>query len=110
MSDNIAALWLKEQRTTRNLSFREMARQMGTGITHTTLSDAERGVATPETWKQIAEHFKTPAITVLQWSGFLEAIPTKDQLIEQIDNDLNRMSPDGRKVAAGLIRSLLESQ
>jgi len=103
-----AATWLFEQRTSRNLSLRELA--LDTGLTHTTISDAERGKASPETWKTLAEHFKTPAITVLQWSGFLEAIPTKDQLIEQIDNDLNRMSPDGRKVAAALVRSLLESQ
>jgi transcriptional regulator with XRE-family HTH domain len=105
---NKAAAWLLEQRTSRNLSLRELA--LGTGLTHTTISDAEKGKASPETWKTLADHFKTPAITVLQWSGFLEAIPTKDELIDQIDKDLSQMSPAGRKVAARLVRSLLEPQ
>ena len=103
-----AASWLRDQRTSRNLSLRELA--METRLTHTTISDAEKGKASPETWKTLAEHFKTPAITVLQWAGFLEAISTKDELIDQIDNDLSQMSPASRKVAAGLIRSLLKSE
>jgi len=103
-----AAAWLANERTSRNLSLRELARL--TNLTHTTISDAERNKASPETWKILAEHFKTPTVTVLTWAGFLEAIPTKDELIDQIDNDLSQMSPAGRKVAARLIRSLLESQ
>lgn len=103
-----AATWLVEQRTSRNLSLRELA--LETRLTHTTISDAEKGKASPETWKTLAEHFKTPPITVLQWAGFLEAIPTKDELIEQIENDLRQMTLEGRKVAARLVRSLLEPQ
>jgi len=103
-----AAAWLIDQRKSRNLSLRELGRLVE--LTHTTLSDAEHGDASPETWKKLAEFFKTPVNTVLTWAGFLEAIPTKDELIDQIENDLNQMSPDGRKVAARLVRSLLESQ
>lgn len=102
-----AAAWLLEQRTSRNLSLRELAAE--TRLTHTTISDAEKGKASPETWKKLAEYFRTPVNTVLTWAGFLEAIPTKDELIDQIDNDLTQMTPEARRVAAGLIRSLLQS-
>ncbi len=105
---NKAATWLFEERTSRNLSLRELARL--TNLTHTTISDAERNKASPETWKILAEYFKTPVNTVLIWAGFLDAIPSKDELIDQIDNDLSQMSPAGRKVAARLVRSLLEPQ
>jgi transcriptional regulator with XRE-family HTH domain len=103
-----AAAWLVEQRTSRNLSPRELA--LETRLTHTTISDAEKGKASPETWKTLAEYFKTPAITVLQCAGFLVAIPTKDELIDQIDNDLSLMSPEGRKVVAKLIRFFRENE
>lgn len=103
---NKAATWLVEQRTSRNLSLRELA--LETRLTHTTISEAERGKASPETWKTLAEYFKTPVITVLQWSGFLEAIPTKDSLIDQVENDMNQMPQEGRKMAARLVRSLLD--
>lgn len=103
-----AATWLKTERTSRNLSLRELARL--TNLTHTTISDAERSKASPETWKTLAEFFKTPVNTVLTWAGFLEAIPTKDDLIDQIEGDLRLMSPEARKVAARLVRSLLEPQ
>ena len=104
---NKAAAWLFEERTSRNLSLRELARL--TNLTHTTISEAERNKASPETWKILAEYFKTPVNTVLTWAGFLDAVPTKDDLIEQIDEDLRQMSPAGRKRAQALIRSLLET-
>ena len=110
---NKAGHWAKKERTARNLSLRELAREIrrkhrDTRITHTTLSDAERGEASPETWKLLAEYFNTPVNTVLTWAGFLEGLPTKDELVDQIENDLNQMSPAGRQLAAKLIRSLLD--
>jgi transcriptional regulator with XRE-family HTH domain len=108
MSANKASTWLLEQRTARGLSLRELGRL--TNITHTTLSDAEKGDASPETWKRLAEYFKMPPDLVLIWAGFLEALPQKDDLIQQIDYDLEQMSPAGRKRAAALIRSLLDSE
>jgi len=103
-----ATAWLLEQRTARNLSLREMARQMGTGITHTTISDAEKGFASPETWKQLAEFFKTPPNLVLSWAGFLDALPSKDELIISIETDLEQMTPAGRQLAARMIHALVD--
>jgi transcriptional regulator with XRE-family HTH domain len=93
-----AAAWLLDQRTSRNLSLRELA--LETRLTHTTISDAEKGKASLETWKTLAEYFKTPAIPVPQWAGFLDAIPAKDELIDQIENDLSQINPAGRSLPA----------
>lgn len=106
---NGAALWLVEQRTARRMSQRGLARELG--VSYTLISDAEKGVATHTTWRMIAEYFKTPVEHVLRLAGFLgEQIPSKDSLIEQIDNDLMQMSPQVRKVAAQIIRGLLLNQ
>lgn len=101
-----AAAWLLEQRTARNLSLRELARL--TNLTHTTISDAEKGKASPETWKQLAEYFKTPPNLVLTWAGFLDALPSKDELILSIESDLAQMTPSARQLAARIIRAMAE--
>lgn len=110
---NRAATWARDQRQSRGLSLRELAREIrlkhrDTKITHTTLSDAERGEASPDTWKILAEFWKVPVDTVLTWAGFLQnAAPTKDELIVGIESDLAQMTPAGRQLAASLIRTLL---
>ena len=104
---NRAGAWVNEQRTVRNLSLRELARLIG--IDHTTLSDAEKGNASAQTWKKIAEYFKTPTDVVLTWAGFLETLPAKDEIILQINHDLEQMDPAGRKLAQSMIRTLLET-
>ena len=104
---NRAGAWVNEQRTVRNLSLRELARLIG--IDRTTLSDAEKGNASAQTWKKIAEYFKTPTDVVLTWAGFLETLPAKDEIILQINHDLEQMDPAGRKLAQSMIRTLLET-
>lgn len=105
---NKAASWLREQRTARNLSMRELALQMG--LTHTTISEAEQGKASPETWKKIAEYFREPVNVVLAWAGFLDSQPVKDELIDRIEEDLRQLPPRARLLAARLVRALLDEQ
>lgn len=109
---NQAAVWLQKTRAEHRLSLRDLARavsqETGKKISHTTISDAEKGSASFETWAALAEYFRTPIQTVLEMAGYLNPLPGKDNLIEQIEMDLRAMSPAARKTAAKIIRSMLD--
>jgi transcriptional regulator with XRE-family HTH domain len=104
--ENKASAWLVQQRTARHLSQRELARQLK--VSNTLISDAEKGVATHETWRILARYFRMPAEYVLRLAGFLgDALPDKDELILQIESDLQQMDRGTREQAARIIRSLI---
>jgi transcriptional regulator with XRE-family HTH domain len=103
MTLNKAAEWLKEQRTAMGWSQRELARRME--INNATISEAEKGYASPETWKAVALFFKVPPERILSLSGFLD-LPTKDELIEQINHDLFQMSAEERSRVAKIVKAL----
>jgi transcriptional regulator with XRE-family HTH domain len=102
-----AAKWLAKVRRSASLSQRELAEK--TGLSHTTIAQAEReGRGSFETWITLARHFGESEIRVL---GLAELItqktwPTKDDLINRINQDLAEMSPEARRTAHEIIRIL----
>lgn len=103
-----AGKWLQEQRKRANFSLRDLARE--TGLTHTTISNAEHGEASFETWVKIAEYFQEPIMNVLTWADYLKPAPTRDDLIERIEADLRAMSPEAREQAARIIRAMTKDK
>jgi transcriptional regulator with XRE-family HTH domain len=89
-----AVKWLIDQRTRRGLSQRELAielSRMGEIISNTTISEAEKGVASPVTWIRLAVYFDAPVSLVLGWAG---VIPSKSGKLERIIEKLGRLSPE----------------
>lgn len=75
---NKAAKWLKEKRG--RFSFRELGEDVG--LSHMTLSNAEEGDATAETWIRLAEHFGESPAVVLFWAGKIKDLPRDESVIE----------------------------
>lgn len=101
-----AARWLIEQRKNARLSLRDLARE--TGLTHTTIGEAEKGKASFETWKKLAEYFREPINNVLTWAGYLSPAPSRDEIIARIEEDLQKMTPKTRERAARIIRAMTD--
>ena len=102
MQQNKASVWLIVMREARNLSQRGLATRVG--MPNTTISKAESGEASPDTWIRLAEHFRMSADSVLWLAGlFKPPLPPKDEIIDKINFLIDEMEPDTRKMAEQLI-------
>lgn len=106
---NKAALWLKEKREGRNLSFRELGEKVG--LSHGTIANAEDGVATEKTWIMLAEFFKEDPQLVLFWAKKVDESPVPvDEWAEKIYRRLERLPPELRDIAEAMIDVLYEKE
>jgi transcriptional regulator with XRE-family HTH domain len=81
---NEAARWLKKRREGLNFSFRDLAKQVK--LTHTTLSKAEEGEATTETWIKLADYFGESVLRVLYWAKKMKHPPSDDDVLLELQN------------------------
>jgi transcriptional regulator with XRE-family HTH domain len=104
---NKASTWLKKMRTSQNLSFRDLAKR--TGLSHTTISNAERGNASADTWITLARYYHTPTENVLNWAGIINnGASERDELTKEIMNYLNGMNNANKQTALDVIKAILK--
>jgi transcriptional regulator with XRE-family HTH domain len=102
MPENYASVWLMLMRTVRGLTQRELAGKVK--LTHTTISEAERGNATAETWARVAVYFRTSTDAVLWLAGIIDLVtPPKHEIIDRIERIKSEMEPETREKAEKLL-------
>lgn len=107
--NNLASGWLTTLREWKGISQRRLANEINRSfkvdmVSNTTISEAEKGNASPKTWILIAQFFRWPIDVVLWAAGELYNLaPSKDELIEKIQENLDELPPD---VAKKVIRAL----
>lgn len=104
---NKAATWLIEKRKKEKLSLRELAHL--TGLSHATISKAENGEASFETWKTLAEHFGTDTKLVLSWAEMMER-ETSDPWVTEMSAKLKLLNPELRSIAENVIEAIAKSE
>jgi transcriptional regulator with XRE-family HTH domain len=108
MPKNLAASWLRVKRGARGISQRKLADRVG--MTNTTISDAETdGYASAETWARLAVFFRLSTDAVLWMAGVVQ-LPRapKQEVINNIERDLDEMTPEIRKAALKLIDEIVK--
>ena len=102
--NNLASIWLSTLREWKGMSMSELAFELrrrvenDVKVSSTTISEAEKGYASPKTWILLAQFFQWPIDFVLWAAGELgNMAPSKDELIEKIEDNLNELPPDVRK-------------
>lgn len=104
---NKASTWLKKKRTSENLSYRDLAKR--TGLSHTTISNAESGNASADTWITLADHYHVPTENVLKWAGVIKNNETeRDELTREIMGYLNGMNSANKQTALDVIKAILK--
>lgn len=107
MPQNKASTWLIVMREARNLSQRALASRVG--MPNTTISKAENGEASTDTWVRLAEYFRMSADSVLWLAGlFKPLVPPKSEIIDKINFLIDEMEPETRKMAEQLIKRIAD--
>jgi len=97
--------WLRKERSSQNLTLRELSRR--TGISHTTIMEAENGKYSYETVRRLADYFRQPEQKILSLAGMLE-LKARDQLIDEIVHITQEMDAEQKQTALTLLRALLD--